>query len=574
MKLDKHYICEPRYFEMLISATGILSNTDRIDRIKSIAQHNIWLAARCKNTCVNEESDIVDFLIRRCFLLYERFEDIQAIIALFELREYGILSDIFGLSTKTRWLPMDIRMLWNANDQSLSHAFTVFAELLPLDIVIRLFNRFLELGYMLDSHCYNAVLSRLKSTEEIDHIMTQMVSSGVEADAETYYHLARKSSSWESANMYYKSFLSVCNSQTAEHLIVDMHIKMLYKCKELQQVYYIYNQFNSFPISNKTKVEMVYFEKVIELSPSRSEYTTYYQKSLMQFINEKDLINKNRKYKKELVSGILHVGIAYLNREALEHMEIEETIRCFNEVITQLQEMGIKKIKVFTRPMCLVIKEQDGYAKGKHFLESMQVHYKELDALCYYELLKKSLSLDEVKYALQGIGLSDNQKCPPKLMEMFNSIDITLLLAKCDEKMAEYLYEVLSKNDYLMNLIIYNAFLKQLSLKKSLEVMDSMLLKGIHPDIQSIQPLLRKWNMINELIQILKIASINNIEPDGRSTMAIIRQTERYDLQVPLIDMYIDNKDTMSLQIGKSWMNALSKVCYSLIKPQTSTVTI
>ena len=80
--------------------------------------------------------------------------------------------------------------------------------------------------------------------------------------------------------------------------------------------------------------------------------------------------------------------------------------------------------------------------------------------------------------------------------------------------------------------------------------------------------------MINELIQILKIANINNIEPDGRSTMAIIRQTERYDLQVPLIDMYIDNKDTMSLQIGKSWMNALSKVCYSLIKPQTSTVTI
>lgn len=567
MKLDDYYICQPRYFEMLISATGILPNTDRTERIKCIAKRNIWLAARCKNTCVNEECEIVDWLIRRCVLLYKKFEDIQAIIALFELHEYGILSDLFGITTKTGGLTKDIIMLWEDSDQSMSHSFAVFSEHLPLDLAIRLFNRILELGYVLESNCYNAILSRLKSAEEIDRIMTQMTSSGVEANAETYFHLARKSSSWENAILNYNSFLSMCNPQTDEELIVSMHITIINKCKELQQVFYFYNQFHSFNLNENPYFEMVFFAKVIELSSLRQEYTTYYRKFHMQYVNNKTLINVRKKQKRMIETGIMQVVTAYLDRLALEHMSIDETITNFNEIVPQLLEMGIRQTKVYlslVESMCLVIKEQDRYAEGKQFLEALHFHHKSVNQFCCYELLKKSLTIDDVKYALQGIGFSDDYKCHPKLMEMFKPNDITKLLARGDEKIAEFLYEVLLKNDYPMNLIIYNVLLKQLPLHKCFEVVDLMLLKGTRPDIQSIQPMLRKWNDTNELIKIIQIANTNSIEPDERTAMAIIRQAQRYNLQKTLIDMYIQITATPPFQISKTWTNTLSTACSML----------
>ena len=566
MKLDDFYICQPRYFEMLISATGLLSNADRVERIKSIAKRNIWLAARCKNTCVNEENEIEEWLIRRCVLLYQKFEDIQAIVALFELREYGIISDIFGILTKSGGLTKDIIKLWEDCDQSMSHAFIVISEHLPIDLAIRLFNRFIELGYLFESNCYNTIISRLRSAEEIDRLMTQMTSSGIEANAETYYHLARKSDSWESAYMNYKSFLTVCNSQTDKYLIVNMHIIMIKKSKDLQQVSFFYNQLQSFNLSEPPFFELVYFAKAIELSHSRKEYTIYYRQFHMQYINKNTYENFRKKQKRLFETRIMHVVTAYLDRLALEHMPINDTINCFKEVVPQLIEMGIKQGKVYNglvKPMSLVINEQNRYIEGKQFIEAMQIH--QINQFCYYELLKKSSTIDEVKDALQGIGFCDNQKCSPKLMDMFKPNDITKLLARGDEKIAEYLYEVLLENDYSMNLIIFNVLIKQLPLNKCFEVIDSMLLLGIHPDIQSIQPMLRKWDNTNGLIRILQIANNNCIEPDKQSVLAIIKQTQKCGLQVPMIDMYINEKNTFPLQIGKTWTNTLSTVCNALI---------
>ena len=57
MKLDEKFLYEPKCFEMLVSATGLLSGIQRRERIIAIAKRNIWLAARCKNTCINEEDD-------------------------------------------------------------------------------------------------------------------------------------------------------------------------------------------------------------------------------------------------------------------------------------------------------------------------------------------------------------------------------------------------------------------------------------------------------------------------------------------------------------------------------------
>ena len=96
MDFPTSFLYNPQYFDVIVRATGLLSGNQRFERIKEVASKNIWLAARCKNTCVSEEQEIVDWLIIRSSLLYNRFNDIQAIIALMELKEWGVILSFFG----------------------------------------------------------------------------------------------------------------------------------------------------------------------------------------------------------------------------------------------------------------------------------------------------------------------------------------------------------------------------------------------------------------------------------------------------------------------------------------------
>ena len=93
--MDINYLYTPKYFDMLVSSTGQLSGDKRFRRIIEIGKKNIWLAAKCKNTCVKEEPEIVDWIIRRCSILYQYFSDLQSIVALFELREYEQANGLF-----------------------------------------------------------------------------------------------------------------------------------------------------------------------------------------------------------------------------------------------------------------------------------------------------------------------------------------------------------------------------------------------------------------------------------------------------------------------------------------------
>ena len=123
MKLDEKFLYEPKCFEMLVSATGLLSGIQRRERIIAIAKRNIWLAARCKNTCINEEDDIVDWIIRRAHILFSKFNDIYAIAAMMELREYGELSRMLGIMITNgsyAHLHKDVWSLIQENERSIS----------------------------------------------------------------------------------------------------------------------------------------------------------------------------------------------------------------------------------------------------------------------------------------------------------------------------------------------------------------------------------------------------------------------------------------------------------------------
>ena len=140
MDFPTSFLYNPQYFDVIVRATGLLSGNQRFERIKEVASKNIWLAARCKNTCVSEEQEIVDWLIIRSSLLYNRFNDIQAIIALMELKEWGVILSFFGSPKK---IPIQ---KWGDNmvSTSIPTAFAVLSDYLPYDIVHRLFVRLPE----------------------------------------------------------------------------------------------------------------------------------------------------------------------------------------------------------------------------------------------------------------------------------------------------------------------------------------------------------------------------------------------------------------------------------------------
>jgi hypothetical protein len=62
--IPTEYYTNPKYFEMIRRATGLLDSEQREKRIKKIAEHNILLAAQCKVTCVDEEFELVNFLTK------------------------------------------------------------------------------------------------------------------------------------------------------------------------------------------------------------------------------------------------------------------------------------------------------------------------------------------------------------------------------------------------------------------------------------------------------------------------------------------------------------------------------
>lgn len=65
MKAEDYYL-DPKYFETIVRATGLIPSSDRISRIKSIAEYNILLACSCKKTSIKEEPSLTKFLVKKC----------------------------------------------------------------------------------------------------------------------------------------------------------------------------------------------------------------------------------------------------------------------------------------------------------------------------------------------------------------------------------------------------------------------------------------------------------------------------------------------------------------------------
>lgn len=563
MNIDTHFFYTPKYFDMLVSSTGQLSDKKRFHRIIEIGKKNIWLAARCKNTCVNEEPEVVDWIVLRCSLLYRKFEDIQSLVALFEIKEFGVLALLLGLTNSRGQVNHAIINLMRNKNVEFSDAFVTIVELLDVSLGLKLFYRFIELGYIFDIKAYNTLLAKVKTLKDVQELTSLMSSSGIDADAMTYYNLLRREESFNTALVQFNHFKKIVDTTTQKDLVIAAYNTMLQKCEKNNDLQNIFHEFSTiYPQEDSQwKLKEAYFSTAIQLSKDEEEATNFfktYKNLIIELIYKgqkknpqiKDIITKREK---KDMSNMLTTYLQKITKFSLPYDTFCEILHETLRIIVDELKIGISPLGYSIAIRRMIIKERS-FIKGKEMIELMKKHNQKIAPFCFEQLFLLARDKDEINYVLR------NTNC-----QKFEAKSIVVLISCVDKETALFLFERLKEENYPLNSFIYNAIIKNDSFHHSICLIEQMQLNGITPDIQTIQPLLRKWESIQDLANIIILAKKLKLDADEKAILAIVKRAKFQKLESELIDFSYENEYMHDNTFTPSWKQAILKASNYLI---------
>lgn len=522
--MDTKFFYEEKYFDMIISSCGLLSGELRLNRIKEIAKHNVWLAARCKNSCVNEEEELVDILILKCANFIKNFNDIQSIIALLELEEYDVIHWLFTNYKATKKVPQYLLNLWNNKNKTISLAFGVLSEIMPVDVAVNVFNRLQQLGYTLEQQSFNAILSRLENNTEVNRLMQNMKAQGIEPDAETYLHLMRHSSSFKEAYTYFV----LCNnyfendSELNHYFIEYVYSIMVDKAVSQEECDIIYNAYCiKFDFNDIFKLS--YLLKSIQINNTYVEIVKYYHYFYETFIrNNLNIIPSNKKSKSRFYDTFKNIINTYLTKL----LELDHQSMMYNSIIKIAQSIVNKTIKkriktIISKKITQIIPFLN-FDECKILVETCDNYDLTPQQIVFCSMLKYIKNPEQIQYVINCLNINDVLKNEIANSVLSNSIHSVIKYGT--NECAEYLFYTLNKKKYQFNIIIYNILIKKFPFIKAIKVLDVMRNNGITPDIYSISPLLCKWESVDDLKHIIDVASESNIKADLMSEQALLKR--------------------------------------------------
>lgn len=559
-------IYKPNCFEMLVSSAGLLSGDKRKERILTIAKKNIWLAARCIHTCVYEDEDVIDWIIRRAIIIYSNFHDIHAIAALLELREYGELSIMLDLMVKNSAynnLHKDIWLLLQNDERSISKAFAVFADYIDKELAASLFGCLSELGYTMDSSAYNSVLAKTDNPDEIESLVKQMAISGVEADAETYFHLIRKSNSFEEALNYFEQFRAIVDFQHDVDLVSGTYNTMIRIARSIQDINDLRNDYLQNCLeSERQSISFSCYARSIELSSTYEEakfyfddfkdnyVSTFYAERLSKMKN-----NLTSKQKRAIVN-VIYLFIHRIERENLEFEEIEKILTWISNQYSSFGKIQKKEsVGIFNDFISKIISNSKDFAKGKRLVSALLDAGLWITQSCYTELFIYSQTKEDVDYVKENFDIISLS--PKNALKIFQN---------CLDSLLDYILDYFIEIDYSLNIFHYNAIIKRMPFEKAFDIVNLMKKSGMIPDKFTIQPLLRKWKNIKELSKVLQLATSYSICADERSAQAIARQAIINILSSELIDFSIENRESAYCRFDETWLNAVLDASNSIMR--------
>lgn len=510
MNLD-YLLSNPRYYSAIIRSTGLLSGQSRKERVLSLIDKNIWLAARCKNTCVLEEEDITDEMLKKCAELFWKDKDVLSLVALLELGEIGVILYLFNRETKLAY------NIYKDPNQSVSHLFGAIGKYLDSDLFWALYHKIEELGYTMDVDALNLAISRLPKDGDTGEILTVMESSGIKADKMTYHNLIHKATTFQEASVYYPLFMAEVNDSDRDATLIlsvqSVIMKLATTREEAMQFYH-----ETAPVLRGRPIDV-------------SKYELLCTARMLSFVQ-----NYHECYE---ILDDFRERIVSLNKIHSAHFNL--VLPFFCDCLNRLSFDGnfFKSFSLFCELSHLVCK--GGYwtkkradSQQRYLLDKALVNliYKFPAPVLVFELFRimdnNLLTIDPgLRWA--AVRSMRSSASLQKLLEQYgvgdpNPREVVSCLNNYGFEEADLLYTYLSKIDYGFNIFIYNVLIKKASFSDSMRYVQDMQKHGIIPDIVTIQSLMREVTIIDQLLTVFSIASHSGILPDSQLCLSVTRK--------------------------------------------------
>ena len=573
MKVVKHFLETPNYFNMLVCSTGLLSGEERFNRIKDIAKRNIWLAARCKNSCVNDEEEVVNWLVLRCEALYAKFRTKTALAALMELGEYKIFCDLLKIGVGKNFFSFS----------SVSEAFATLSWLLPYDFSRELFDLLKELGYPMDVRAFNGLMAKVEDAEELDLLMKEMTEAGIEADGNSFLYRLRRSHGFYEALPYFKSF---CESADYDNvpLCSEAYRLMFGFAEDMNFIQTIYDDLLTKPKGADYERVMDFYYSCCKMkfSSSPTVVTAIFEDFCTRTNHEVGVALE--RYKKALSD--LDVGLVRARREndkAKEQRIEKQKVELMNPNRKMRSKVALfrKSLNIMTKmiyrgpyvditfvPFLSMILQRFTilFISPQNMDELLSTRLYVGDRIELWKEVIRVVSENHLPTPPQALLLLAKVKTNAEVDQLLSQIgslnkyepkELCAIMNEMEDDRASYFFDYLQRRKYPMNMFLYNVLIKKSSLSDSFMHLRAMLAEGFSPDIFSIQPLLRKWKTINELFKIAEFATARQIYADKQVTNAIVRRTRELGLADELIDTISAQRTFLEQRMNKSWVSVL-----------------
>ena len=515
MNLD-YLLSNPRYYSAIIRSTGLLSGQERKERILSLIDKNIWLAARCKNTCVLEEEDITDEIINQCAKFFRKDRDVLSLVALLELGEMGVILFLLNKETKLAYA------IYEDSNQSVSHLFGAIGKYCDPELFWALYHKIDELGYTLDVDALNLAISRLPKDGDIGEILSIIESSGIKADKMTYHNLIRKATTFQEALVYYPLFMAeVSNSDKDATLMLSVQSAIMQLAPTREDAMQFYHE--TAPTLRGRPIDV-------------SKYQLLCTARMLSFVcNYQECYEILEDYRARLIS---------LKKIHSTHLNLVFPFFC--DCLSSLSFDGsfFKSFTLFCELTHLICK--DGYWTRKKADNQQRVLFdKALVRLIsrfpapvlvfeLFRIMDNNLLAIDPALRWAAVRSMRGSASLNQLLEQYGAgepspREVVSCLNNYGFEEADLLYTYLTTQDYALNIFIYNVLLKKAPFTNSLRYVEDMQKHGIIPDIVTIQSLMRNVATPDQLLTVFSIASHSGILPDSQLSLSVTRKVMNND---------------------------------------------
>ncbi len=527
----------PQYYPTLIRSTGLLSGEERERRVSQLIDINIWLAAKCKNTCVLAEEAITNAIILNCISLFESEHDSLAIVALLELRSIIVVCRLSHVNERIGLL------LNNDSDQSVPHLFCELGRCFAFDLFWDVYHKIEELGYPISLEMYNLALSRLPKKGDPRSILTNMELSGIKADAKSYYHLIQNSTSYQDALVYFHLFLNEnCKDGDLINEVVRLMIGLAPSRDFVNSLFQSAQLDNSDAASAK-RVMIAYYSRLIALADSYQECYDTLQGAKMWFSSSPlsnatfftllvppfcDCIEKNQDVNNDLffrtISLFLDISFigqpkGYFRTSRISTQNRLSFERAIKRVINRLSP----KTKVFS-------------------LFNILVSYNIQIRLAW--IWKAIEAADTVDYLQQLLSVYDIGDLPAS--------NVVHLFKVMNEDTAEYFYNYLVDIHYPITSLQLCALLKSCSQSKRSYYINEISKQRGDIDNETILFLINQFQDKEEFLTALSIAS-NSGKETKKPYLFTLGKRASQDKQIRGIVLSIKDQDIEQYGISPDW---------------------